>query len=48
MKPSHIALTLVFALWSSGAAVANDAPPSDESLREMFKLQEIKDLPANK
>jgi hypothetical protein len=28
----------VFAFWSSGAAFANDAPPSDESLREMFKL----------
>jgi hypothetical protein len=38
MKPSHLALTLVFAFWSSGAAFANDAPPSDESLRELFKL----------
>ncbi len=38
MKASHLALSLAIALWSSGAAVANDAPPSDESLREMFKL----------
>jgi hypothetical protein len=38
MRPSHLALTLAFAIWSSGAAFANDAPPSDESLREMFKL----------
>ena len=38
MQASHLALSLAIALWSSGAAVANDAPPSDESLREMFKL----------
>jgi uncharacterized protein len=38
MKASHFALSLAVALWSGGVAFANDAPPSDESLREMFKL----------
>ncbi len=31
-------LFLAFVFWSGGAAFANDAPPSDESLREMFTL----------
>jgi hypothetical protein len=38
MKASYLALPLAFSLWSGGAAVANDAPPSDDSLREMFTL----------
>ena len=38
MKAGHLALSLAISVWASGAAFANDAPPSDESLREMFKL----------
>jgi uncharacterized protein len=38
MKASHFAMSLAFALWSNGAALAGDAPPSDESLRELSKL----------
>jgi len=38
MKASHLALSLAFTVWSSGAAFANDAPPSDESIRAMFTL----------
>jgi len=38
MKASYLAFPLAFSLWASGAAFANDAPPSDDSLREMFAL----------
>ncbi len=38
MKASYVMLSLAFSLWSSGAAIANDAPPSDESLRELFTV----------
>jgi hypothetical protein len=38
MKASHLALSLGFALWSSGVAFANDAPPSDQSLRDLFAV----------
>jgi uncharacterized protein len=31
-------LFLAFCFWSGGAAFANDAPPSDESLRQLFAL----------
>ena len=38
MKAGCLALSLALCLLSGGAAFANDAPPSDESLREMFRL----------
>ena len=38
MKASYLALPLTLSLWTSGAAFANDAPPSDESLRELFAV----------
>jgi uncharacterized protein len=38
MKASHLGFALALSLWTSGAAFANDAPPSDESIRQMFTL----------
>jgi uncharacterized protein len=39
MKASYVGFALALALWAAaGPAFANDAPPSDESLHEMFTL----------
>jgi uncharacterized protein len=38
MKAGYLAFPLALSLWASGAAFANDAPPSDESLRELFTV----------
>src|SRR5271155_5763400 len=38
MKASHLGFALTLSLWTSGAAFANDAPPTDESIRQMFTL----------
>jgi hypothetical protein len=38
MKLSRLALSLVLSVGPIGAAFANDAPPSDESLRELFTI----------
>ena len=44
MKAGYLGFALTLMLWAAaGPAIANDAPPSDESLREMFTLARVEE-----